>query len=286
MSVLLAMDKDRKDRHRAAACNRRRSRERICPLSEKIDDDTIAQGWILIADKTDDPSGINHAKHLAHACLVGDVHTDERAVLVDEAIHARRTLPLCHADDGKPRAGKRPAHEFPVAAVRGGKDRPLARSDCRTHLIHRARDHHIVRHALLHDGKAQHLHQHAAKAQTARTRNALRLLCRDREAAHDLLPCQRLALGGDEDPRQPCETFAQCHGGTMRQEADEATEGFHRIVGEHLSSSHAVPRVPFRGTLFFSPSRADGGSTPVRAAIPHGAAQGSPHKRRPRAYRR
>ena len=214
------------------------------------------------------------------------MHTDERTILIDEAIHPRRALPLRNTHHGESRRGECTAHEFPVAAVRGGKDRPASIGDSRAQLLHRPRKCDIRTHAWVHNREAQHLHKHWTEAQTARACNTLRLRIRNAEAARNLLLGEYLAARGDEVPRKPRQPFTECHRRTMWQEADEEAQSFHRIVGEHLSPSRADPRAPFREILFFSPSQADGESLPVRAATPYAAARESPHRRRPRAYLR
>ena len=280
------MDEHREDRHLAATRNRRRSCKGIGRLPEKVNNNAIAQRRILIADEPNDPSLVDHAEHLAHARTIGDVYPDERTILIDEAIHPRRALPLRHAHQRKARRGECTAHEFPVAAVRGRKDRPAPFLDNCTQFFHCARERDVVAHVQLHNGIAQHLHQHRTEAQTARTSNALRLCIRNAKAAHDLLPCECLTPCRDKDPREPRQPLPERHRSTVRQETDQTAEELHRSIGKHLSPSHAVPQALFRGILFFSPSRADGGSPPARAATPYAAARGSPHRTRPRAYPR
>jgi hypothetical protein len=110
MPIRLSMNEHGEDRYIAAPCNRRSAREGVRSLPEEVNDDTITQRRILIADETDNPTCIDHAEHLTYARMIGDVHTYEGTVFVDEAIHPCCALLLCHADDRKPRTGERSAH--------------------------------------------------------------------------------------------------------------------------------------------------------------------------------
>ena len=247
MSVRPAVHKDGENRHLAATRNRRRPRKGVRLLSEEIDDDAVATRRILIAEQPDDPPLIDHAEHLAHARTIGDVHPDKRAVLIDETIHPRSTLPFCHADNRQSCQGERTTHELPVAAVRGRNDCALALRQCRAHHIQRPRDRHIVLDMTAQDGKAQHLHQHRPKAQRTLPRDTRRLCRRYVKAVLNLRLREPFAPRGNKRPKEARQTHADHHGRAVRQETDEMAEELDRPVRQHLSSSRAVLRWSFRG---------------------------------------
>ena len=194
-----------------------------------VDEHAVALRGILIHDESDEPALREHIEHLPHAFLVGDVHADERAVLVDEAVGARRFL--LHRDADERDAGLREsaAHELPVAAVCRRDDAALAERETALELVE-ALDAHVIADVLADDWEAQDLHEHRAEADTAGLREALGLLLVDAEAHHDLVLRELLAPLRHERPGQGPEGPADDLTGAARQQAADLAQRLQQIV--------------------------------------------------------
>ena len=217
------------DRHALEARHRGSARHAVRRLAEEVEHDAAAAVRVLIHDEADGPALLQHVEHLAHAALVGDVHADERAVLVDEAVGARRLL--LHRDADERDAGLREsaAHELPVAAVRRRDDAALAERETALELVE-ALDAHVIADVLADDWEAQDLHEHRAEADTAGLREALGLLLVDAEAHHDLVLRELLAPLRHERPGQGPEGPADDLTDAARQQAADLAQRLQQIV--------------------------------------------------------
>ena len=95
---------------------------------------------------------------------------------------------------------QRASQQFPVASMRCGNDKSLARCQLGTHLIHSTRQSNILSHILLDDRRPQYFKKHGAKAQRALLGNAFCFLLFHMQAIQDLLLGQALPLSGHKGP--------------------------------------------------------------------------------------
>ena len=92
--LVIAMHEGGKNRDGAEATHAGGAGEIVRRLAEEFDEHAVFDARVLVHDEADHPILCHHVEHLAHAALVGDVHTDERAHLDHEAVGALVALLL------------------------------------------------------------------------------------------------------------------------------------------------------------------------------------------------
>ena len=205
-------------------------------LSEKIQQYAVVRVCVLIHDQPDEPAIRQHGKHLPNPGLVGDVHPDESAVLVDEAIHAGGLLLHGDTHEGNADLGECPAQELPVPAVgRGEYGSPTGGSRLLEPLP--ALDGDIAFYLLFQHGEPEHLEQHGAESHGAGAGDAPRLVFACAEAAHDVLGRQILSFPWDEVPGERGEASPHQLAERRRQQARDPARQYRKVV------RHAQPPV-------------------------------------------